>query len=200
MDRRGAQITASSSVRQLGPAVRYVLRGGPQVMAAAGRALGLELSTVSCRACVSLVAPVGTAENGRAAAAQSDPAAGATCVAALWLGPDEQLLLAPDGADIAAQLAPALRELPHSLVDVSHRQTALQVSGPHATVLLNAGCPLDLDLAAFPVGMCTRTVLAKSEIVLWRTSEHVFHLDVWRSFAAYVSGFLAEAARETAPF
>ncbi len=198
MDRRGAQITASASVRQLGPAVRYVLRGGPQVMAAAGHAFGLAISTVACRAAKSLVGAAGTAEERPAAAAYSDPVAGAAGVAALWLGPDEQLLLAPDGADITAALAPALRDLPHSLVDVSHRQTALEVSGPHATVLLNAGCPLDLDPAAFPVGMCTRTVLAKSEIVLWRTSEHVFHIEVWRSFAAYVSGFLAEAARETA--
>ncbi len=67
MDRRGAQITASSSVRQLGPAVRYILRGGPQVMAAAGHALGLQISSVACRAATS-----------------------STGVAALWLGPDEQ--------------------------------------------------------------------------------------------------------------
>ena len=63
-------------------------------------------------------------------------------------------------------------------------------------MLLNAGCPLDLDLAAFPVGMCTRTVLAKAEIVLWRTSAEVFHVEVWRSFASYVTEYLAEVARE----
>ena len=117
-------------------------------------------------------------------------------VAALWLGPDEQLLLGPDGLDLAAPLAAALHDLPHSLVDVSHRQTAVEISGPQATLLLSAGCPLDLDLSAFPVGMCTRTVLAKAEIVLRRTSAEVFHLEVWRSFAAYVTEFLAEVARE----
>jgi sarcosine oxidase subunit gamma len=115
---------------------------------------------------------------------------------ALWLGPDEQLLLAPEGFDLAAALKPALRDLPHSLVDVSHRQTAFQVSGPNATTLLNAGCPLDLDESAFPVGMCTRTVMVKAEIVLWRTSQTAFHVEVWRSFADYVSSFLAEVARE----
>lgn len=119
-------------------------------------------------------------------------------LSALWLGPDEQLLLAPDGADLAAALHAPLRDLPHSLVEVSHRQIALHVSGPHATALLNAGCPLDLDLDAFPVGMCTRTVLAKAEIVLWRTAENVFHIEVWRSFAPYVSSLLAEVAREFA--
>jgi sarcosine oxidase subunit gamma len=128
----------------------------------------------------------------------ADAPASQAQIAALWLGPDEQLLLAPEASDLAGPLEAALSTLPHSLVDVSHRQTALEVSGPHATALLNVGCPLDLDPAAFPVGMCTRTVLAKAEIVLWRTGEDVFHVEVWRSFAAYVSAFLAEAAREIA--
>ena len=170
--RRPPQITASALVRALPPASRYILRGGPQVMTAAGTALGLTISEVACRA----------ATNGQQAA--------------LWLGPDEQLLIAPESADLAATLQPALRDLPHSLVEVSHRQIALEISGPHATNVLNAGCPLDLDLSAFPVGMCTRTVLTKAEIVLWRTDETVFHVEVWRSFASYVTELLAEVARE----
>ena len=170
--RQVAKITASAFVSPLPPISRYVLRGGPGVMTAAGAALGLEISPTACRAVV----------NGE--------------VAALWLGPDEQLLLGPDGLDLAATLSSALRELPHSLVEVSQRQTAVQVSGPQAPLLLNAGCPLDLDLSAFPVGMCTRTVLAKAEIVLWRTGAEAFHVEVWRSFAPYVTEFLAEVARE----
>jgi sarcosine oxidase subunit gamma len=143
-------------------------------MAAAGQALGLALSQTVCTSSV----------NGSRAA--------------LCLGPDEHLLLGPEAAGIASSLEPLLHDLPHSLVDVSHRQTALKISGPHAAVALNAGCPLDLDPGAFPVGMCTRTVLAKAEVVLWRTGEDTFHVEVWRSFAAYVSGLLAEAARELA--
>jgi sarcosine oxidase, subunit gamma len=173
--RRAPQITACTLVRPLPPASRYILRGNPQVMTAAGAALGLTISQTACRA----------ATNG-------------TQVAALWLGPDEQLLIAPESANLAATLQPSLRDLPHALVEVSHRQIALEVSGPHATGVLNAGCPLDLDLSAFPVGMCTRTVLTKAEIVLWRTDETVFHVEVWRSFASYVTELLAEIAREVA--
>ena len=101
----------------------------------------------------------------------------------------------PPPSGFAAALAAALERLPHSLVDVSHRQSALAVSGPQAATLLAAGCPLDLDESAFPVGMCTRTVLAKAEVMLWRTEPQVFRLEVWRSFVAYVSQFLGEAAR-----
>jgi sarcosine oxidase subunit gamma len=62
--------------------------------------------------------------------------------------------------------------------------------------VLNCGCPLDLDIGAFAVGMCARTVLAKAEIVLWRTAPDRFRIEVWRSFAAYVWGVLEEARRE----
>jgi len=119
---------------------------------------------------------------------------------ALWLGPDEQLLLAPERnvPQLAQALQTALASIPHSLVDVSHRQTAFELTGPDARALLNAGCPLDLSDEAFPVGMCTRTLFEKSEIVLWRPSPERFHIEVWRSFAPYVTALLAEVARELA--
>ena len=45
------------------------------------------------------------------------------------------------------------------------------------------------------MGMCTRTLLAKAEIVLWRTGEEEFRIEVARSFAPYVVAFLDEAMR-----
>ena len=68
-------------------------------------------------------------------------------------------------------------------------------SGPCAADLLNAGCPQDLSLAAFPVGACSRTILGKVEIVLLRTAETTFRVEVWRSFSDYAFAFLAQAAR-----
>lgn len=172
--RRGPSIAASAPLRVLPAAARHILRGAPAVLTAAGDALGLSLSMPACRASL----------NGTRAA--------------LWLGPDECLLLGEDASapETATRLEAALRDLPHSLVDVSHRQVALAIAGPEAATVLAAGCPLDLAPAAFPVGMCTRTVFAKAEIVLWRVAEDGFHLEVWRSFAAYVSGVIAEAARD----
>jgi sarcosine oxidase subunit gamma len=114
---------------------------------------------------------------------------------ALWLGPDEWLLLAPEGE--AAELSAALLAIaPASVVDISYRQVAIAVSGPRAADVLNAGNPLDLHPVAFPVGMCTRTLFAKAEVVLWRTGPEAFHVEVWRSFAPYVLGLIEEAARE----
>ncbi len=44
--------------------------------------------------------------------------------------------------------------------------------------------------------MCTRTIFAKAEIVLWRTAPDAFRIEVWRSFAPYVLGLLDEAIME----
>ncbi len=107
--------------------------------------------------------------------------------AALWLGPDEVLLLAPAGTEPpAAGLA----------VDVSGRQVAFMLEGPDSEAMLAAGCPL--DLARFPVGGCTRTLFGKAEIVLWRTGQSSWRVEVWRSFSAYVQGLLAQAAKDWA--
>ena len=104
----------------------------------------------------------------------------------LWLGPDEFLLLAPEGA--TGSFA--------DCVDVSHRDTGLTVTGSRAAWIINAFCALDLDRAVFPVGMCTRTVFGKAEIVLWRIAAETFRIEVARSFAPYVWACLEEARRE----
>ncbi|HUI61252.1 MAG TPA: sarcosine oxidase subunit gamma family protein [Steroidobacteraceae bacterium] len=174
--RRAPALVPSAVVRMLPPAARLVLRGGPRVMQVAGEALDLQITTAACS----------SARHGERAA--------------LWMGPDELLLLGPgsEAAGLARLLEGALAGIPHSIVDVSHRQVALEVAGPRAPIVLAVGCPLDLHPSQFPPGMCTRTVLGKASIVLWRTAAEAFHVEVWRSFADYASRFLAEAARELA--
>lgn len=156
------------------PAARFVFRGGAAALACADAGFGVALPRVA----------------GRAATAGAR--------AALWLGPDEWLLLAPraDAARIAQDLAAALGDTPHALVEIGDRQTGLRLEGPRAATILAAGCPLDLDPARFPVDSCTRTLFAKAEIVLWRIAEAAFHVELRRSFAAYGWDALAEAARE----
>jgi sarcosine oxidase subunit gamma len=123
--------------------------------------------------------------------------------ASLWMGPDEYLLLDGGAEDAGAAtflaLEAALARTPHALVDISHRQFAFEVRGPHAEAILAGACPLDLELSRFPLDMCTRTVLAKADIVLWRTGSECFRVEAWRSFAGYVTGILGEIAREFPP-
>jgi sarcosine oxidase subunit gamma len=168
-------VPATAWMRAMPPAMRFVLHGDARARAVAAAVWGAAFAEQPCRALY---------ENARAT---------------LWLGPDEYLLL---GADAGSELAVAdalersLSNMPHALVNISHRQFALEVSGSHAATILSGACPLDLDPVEFPVGMCTRTVLAKADIVLWRTRDDAFHLEAWRSFSGYVTGLLGEIARE----
>jgi sarcosine oxidase subunit gamma len=159
------------TVTDAGLATRFVYRGATEHM---GDAFGVELPTQPCRA-----------------ARSADRTA-------LWLGPDEWLLIVDDGDGVAVrrELAAAFHGKTAALVDVSHRNAGLVVEGPRAADLLSAGCPLDLDVREYPVDICTRTLFAKAEIVLWRTAADAFRLEVWRSFVPYVAGLLGEAARD----
>jgi sarcosine oxidase, subunit gamma len=125
----------------LPPRARFVLRCRPGSVAAAGQAFGVTLPREACRAAVS------------------------ASRAALWLGPDEWLLLAAaeDAAAIMHQLSVALAAAPHALV-----------------------------------GMCTRTLFEKAEIVLWRMEEHTYHVEIERSYAPYVWLMLIEAREDLA--
>jgi sarcosine oxidase subunit gamma len=170
---RKTPIDAAGRLRALPPGTRFVLRCRAAVIEKAEAAFALTLPQTPCRA---------TTAGDRAA---------------LWLGPDEWLLLAPeaDASEIARRGA-ALAGVPHSLVDISHAFTGLAIEGPQAAAVLNHGCPLDLSSATFPVDMCTRTILGKAQIVLWRTAEDAFRIEMARSFGAYVRSFLEEARRE----
>jgi sarcosine oxidase subunit gamma len=162
-------------LRAAPPATRFILNADARARAAAAPIWGAAFCEEPCRAIVQ------------------------GSHATLWLGPDEYLLLGTDESEqeaVSDALERALGDIPHALVNISHRQFALELTGPHAATLLNGGCPLDLDLSEFPVGMCTRTVFAKADIVLWRTGEESFHVEVWRSFSAYVTGLLSEIAVE----
>jgi len=161
-----------AGARALPFATRLNLRGGADVVAPVAKAFGVAPPTK----------PMGSAASGERAA--------------LWMGPDEWLLVAEaEAGDLLVQLETALAGVFHTLVDVSHRQVALALEGPGAARLLASGCPLDLDPRAFPVGMATRTLFVKAEIGLWRQAEASFRLEVGRSFAPYVAHMLVEAAR-----
>lgn len=153
------------------PMARFIFQGGPAARKTAGESFGVSLPETACRA--------NTAGNR----------------AALWLGPDEHLLLAPaaDMQLVVADLDAALSGVAYSLVEVSQRQVAVQLNGADACTFLSTGCPLDLDPAEFPVGMCTRTILGKAEVVLWRRGIEEYHLETGRSFSDYVLGWLREA-------
>lgn len=154
------------------PASRLSLRAPARSVAALSEALGLALPS------------------------RPKSSASAAGRSALWLGPDEWLLIDEAGGNPAAAAASCAAL--HSAVDVSHRNTAILVEGPGAEATISAGCPQDLTSESFPVGACSRTILGKIEIIVWRRAEHSFRVECWRSFSDYAWTYLQAGARDAA--
>ncbi|KAB0680005.1 sarcosine oxidase subunit gamma [Aureimonas leprariae] len=123
-------------------------------------------------------------------------------IAALWLGPDDVMLVSEaTGDDAAAELIAKIEAsgtAEQSPVDVSDRFVAISLEGPAAEAVLAAGCPRDLRLATFPVGAVTRTVFSRAEITVWRRGETHFEVFCGRSFADYLWEYFVDASRSPA--
>lgn len=118
---------------------------------------------------------------------------------ALWLGPDEWLVVGPDGQQGAIERAlhNALSGAFGSIVDVSANRTLLEVRGPKARELLAHGIPIDLDARSFGPGRCSQTLLAKAQVIIERRSDDpAFHLYIRSTFASYAADWLLDAAAE----
>ena len=147
---------------------------GTPAAEAAARALGAPLPT----------APNTTSANGD--------------VVMLWMGPDEWLVVARDGAERHREaLERALGSEHASVVDVSAQRTVIKVAGANARDVLLKGCALDLHPRAFDVGRCVQTLLARAQVVLVaRTKEPAYWVFVRASFAEYLAEWLLDAAAE----
>lgn len=113
---------------------------------------------------------------------------------ALWLGPDEWLVVS-DGAVPALDglLLAGERGL---VVDVSANRTSLLLSGPDARHVLEKGCPVDLHPRAFGPGNAVTATLARVPVVLWQTAPAAYRILPRTSFAAYVERWLRDAMAE----
>jgi len=126
---------------------------------------------------------------------EANTVAGDATRAALWLGPDEWLIVGPPGSE--PELDAEFAALGASVVDVSANRTTLELRGARVGELLEFGCPIDLDPRVFGPGHCAQTLLARANVLIWFVTddpEPVYRLLVRPSFAAYVAAWLNDAA------
>lgn len=120
-------------------------------------------------------------------------------VHALWLGPDEFLVVdasrrqLPGEADAAAA---ALGDRPGQVLDHSANRTTLELAGPSARAVLEKGCPFDLRDAALPVGAAVVTTLALVPVLLHRVGNDSYRVSPRSSFARFVAAWLVDAMTE----
>ena len=116
---------------------------------------------------------------------------------ALWLGPDEWLLVGPDGQQevLEQALRNGLDGTFGSIVDVSANRTVLEVGGLKARELLAHAIPIDLDARWFGPGRCAQTLLAKAQVIIERRSDDpAFHLYIRSTIASYAADWLLDAS------
>jgi sarcosine oxidase subunit gamma len=117
---------------------------------------------------------------------------------ALWLGPDEWLVVAAgDASPLELELAEALGDGLGSVVDLSANRTAIELRGPAARDVLAKGCALDLHPRAFAPGACAQTLLARAQVILEQLDDApAYRLLVRGSFSDYLATWLLDAMAE----
>lgn len=115
---------------------------------------------------------------------------------ALWLGPDEWLVVGPEGwtPRIVSDLETALAGRRRSVLDVSANRTTIELAAPDRLELLATGCGLDLDpRGGWVPGRVAQTLFARAPVLL-HEREGATRVLVRPSFAAYVLDRLLAAA------
>lgn len=121
--------------------------------------------------------------------------------AALWLSPDQWLILAPfaERETLLNGLRTQLAGQHVSVADVSANRVLLELTGPKAREVIAKGCGLDLHPRSFGPGRCAQSLLARSQALIWQTDNApTYRLMVRPSFAGYVADFLVDGMHEYA--
>jgi sarcosine oxidase, subunit gamma len=118
---------------------------------------------------------------------------------ALWLGPDQWLLVSigeSAASGLKASLRRALAGQRVSIVDVSDCRALLDLCGPQSREVLMQGSSLDLHPRSFGPGQCAQTLLARAPIILQQlTDTPSYRIFVARSFSHYLAKWLCDAVR-----
>jgi sarcosine oxidase, subunit gamma len=116
---------------------------------------------------------------------------------AIWMSPDELLLLVPyaDAPATAARLGEALAGVHHLAVDVSDARAVFRLTGDLDAVreVLAKLTPADISPAAFGEGDVRRTKLGQVAAAFW-IEDGGITLVSFRSVARYVFDLLSNAA------
>ncbi len=117
---------------------------------------------------------------------------------ALWLSPDQWLILCPgDKAQaLTEQLAAALKTIHHLAVNVSDMRSIIRVEGEHARTTVMKGTSIDLTHGDYPTGTIRRMKFAEVGALLHIVEENVIDVYVFRSYADYAWAFLVKAGRK----
>ena len=114
---------------------------------------------------------------------------------ALWLGPDESLLMCADqdASELHRTLSTQLTDQHFQLTLLSDALAVYELNGPYVREILAKGCALDLHVSVFQPGQCAQSSLDRASVTLMCEGENSFRLICRTSFADYVETWLKDA-------
>lgn len=125
---------------------------------------------------------------------------------AVWMSPDELLLLSPySQVDTSlavdrqiAALSAALAGHHALILDVSDARTVFRLTGARVGEVLAKGTPCDCSDRGFPSGMARRTHLAGLAVAIWRLDAETWEIACFRSYAHHLKAWLETASAPAA--
>ena len=120
----------------------------------------------------------------------------------LGLGPDEWLVVGPDGqaGTIEAAVRPGLAAGAGAVIDLSGNRIALLLDGPAARDVLASCVALDFHPTAFRPGQCAQTLVAKAPVVIQQLDERPsYRILVRPSFTGYLVDWLVDGLKGLPP-
>lgn len=167
----------AAALTPLGDGARFIMRGEAEGIAPKLAEQGVTLAEAACT--------MSSSDSARA----------------LWLGPDEWMILPADGhgAEVAAAIRAALSGSHYQLADVSGYYTEIGISGARARDLLAKLTTLDMHPRGFQPGQVKGSMFGRVPAVLRLAPDTVpeeFALTVRWSHADYLWCLLARAGRE----
>lgn len=139
---------------------------------------------------------------GTALPTRANTAVSAGELSVLWLGPDEWLVVAPEGQQetLEKALRQAIGTEFGTVVNLSAHRTTIELTGERARDVLAKGCSLDLHPTVFTAGSCAQVLLAQAPVLLLARdgAAPAYWLLVRASYATYVADWLLDACVEYA--
>ena len=117
---------------------------------------------------------------------------------AIWLGPDETLLMIEEEqeAEFMLNLKALLGTAHYAATPVSDAIKIFRLGGTRRLDVLAKGCALDLHPASFKQGDCAQSMLAHAAITLAADTPDSLLLFCRTSYSDYVTSWLKDAAVE----
>lgn len=117
---------------------------------------------------------------------------------ALWLGPDETLLMIEETqlAEFMLSLKATLADTHYAATQLSDALAVFRLGGARHLDVLAKGCALDLHPDSFTSGDCAQSLLSHAAITLAADNDDSLLLFCRTSFSDYICSWLKDAAIE----